>query len=136
MNVLFVCVGNQGRSVMAQYLFQRAAGDAHSARSAGVVPGDAPHPEVVEALRELGIDATGHVPHELDDADLAWAEVAVSVCGEDACPATPGVRRVSWAVQDPAGLPVEQVRPIRDEIRRRVEQLVRELYVFGTGSRL
>jgi arsenate reductase len=126
-NVLFVCVGNQGRSVMAQHLFQRAANETHATRSAGVIPGDVPHPEVVEALREVGIDASGHVPHKLDDADLAWADVAVSVCGEDVCPATPGVRRISWAVQDPIGLPVEQVRGIRDEIESRVEQLAREL---------
>lgn len=127
MNVLFVCVGNQGRSVMAQHLFQRAVGETHATRSAGVIPGDVPHPEVVEALREVGIDASGHVPHKLDDADLAWADVAVSVCGEDVCPATPGVRRISWAVQDPIGLPVEQVRGIRDDIGSRVEQLASEL---------
>ena len=112
---------------MAQHLFERAAGGAHATRSAGVIPGDAPHPEVVEALREVGIDVSGHVPHKLDDADLSWADVAVSVCGEDVCPATPGVRRISWAVQDPIGLPVEQVRGIRDEIERRVEELAHEL---------
>jgi arsenate reductase (thioredoxin) len=125
-NVLFVCIGNQGRSVMAQHLFERAAG-AHAVRSAGVVPGDVPHPEVVEALRELGIDASGHVPHKLDDADLAWADVAVAVCGDDVCPATPGVRRISWAVEDPIGLPLEQVRGIRDEVGRRVDELALEL---------
>jgi protein-tyrosine-phosphatase len=112
---------------MAQYLFQRAVGETHGTRSAGVIPGDAPHTEVVEALREVGIDASGHVPDKLDDADLAWADVAVSVCGEDVCPATPGVRRISWAVQDPIGLPVEQVRGIRDDIESRVEQLASEL---------
>ena len=127
MNVLFVCVGNQGRSVMAQRLFERAAGGAHAARSAGVITGDVPHPEVVEALSEVGIDASGHVPHKLDDADLAWADVAVSVCGEDVCPATPGVRRISWAVQDPIGLPLDQVRGIRDEIAGRVEELASAL---------
>jgi arsenate reductase (thioredoxin) len=126
-NVLFVCVGNQGRSVMAQRLFERAADGRHAARSAGSAPGDVPHPEVVEALRELGIDASGHVPHKLDDADLAWADVAVSVCADEVCPVTPGVRRISWAVQDPIGLPLEQVRGIRDEIERRVAQLAREL---------
>jgi arsenate reductase len=126
-NVLFVCVGNQGRSVMAKYLFERAVGETHVVRSAGVSPGDVPHPGVVEALREVGIDASGHVPHKLDDADLAWADVAVSVCGEDVCPATPGVRRISWAVRDPIDLPVAQVRGIRDEIERRGEQLAREL---------
>jgi protein-tyrosine-phosphatase len=126
-NVLFVCVGNQGRSVMAQHLFQRAVGGIHATRSAGIIPGDVPHPEVVEALREVGIDASGHVPHKLDDADVAWADVAVSVCGEDVCPATPGVRRISWAVEDPIGLPLEQVRGIRDEVGHRVDELAREL---------
>jgi arsenate reductase (thioredoxin) len=126
-NVLFVCVGNQGRSVMAQHLFQRAVGETHATRSAGIIPGDVPHPEVVEALREVGIDASGHVPHKLDDADLAWADVAVSVCGEDVCPATPGVRRISWAVEDPIGLPLEQVRRIRDKVARHVAQLAREV---------
>jgi protein-tyrosine-phosphatase len=126
-NVLFVCIGNQGRSVMAQYLFERAADGAHTARSAGVIPGDAPHPEVVEALGELGIDASGHVPHKLDDADLAWADVGVAVCGDDVCPATPGLRRLSWSIEDPIGLPLERVRGIRDEIGRRVEELAREL---------
>ena len=127
MNVLFVCVGNQGRSVMAQRLFERAAGGAHASRSAGSAPGDAPHPQVVEALREVGIDASDHVPHRLDQADLEWADVAVSVCADEVCPATPGVRQIRWAIEDPIGRPVEQVRPIRDEIGRRVEQLAREL---------
>jgi arsenate reductase (thioredoxin) len=126
-NVLFVCVRNQGRSVMAERLFERAVQGEHAARSAGIVPGDEPHPEVVEALREVGIDASGHVPHKLDDADLDWADVAVSVCTDDLCPATPGVRRLNWGIRDPAGLPLEQVRPIRDEIERLVEQLAREL---------
>ena len=127
MNVLFVCVGNQGRSVMAQRLFQRVAGGEHAARSAGSAPGNAPHPEVVEALHEVGIDASGHVPHRLDDDDLEWADVAVSVCAEEVCPVTPGVRRISWAVQDPIGLPLERVRGIRDEIEVLVEQLARQL---------
>jgi len=126
-NVLFVCVGNQGRSVMAQHLFERAAAGFHASRSAGSHPGDMPHPEVVEALHEVGIDASGHVPHKLDDADLEWADVAVSVCADEVCPVTPGVRHISWAIQDPIGLPLEQVRPIRDEIDRRAEQLAREL---------
>jgi len=126
-NVLFVCIGNQGRSVMAERLFARTAAGAHEARSAGAEPGDVVHPEVVAALREVGIDASDHVPHKLDDDDLAWADVAVAVCGYDVCPVTPGVRRLSWPVDDPIGLPIEQVRPIRDEIESRVEQLAREL---------
>jgi arsenate reductase (thioredoxin) len=126
-NVLFVCVGNQGRSVMAQRLFERAAGNAHASRSAGSAPGDVPHPQVVEALGEVGIDASDHVPHRLDDADLEWADIAVSVCADEVCPVTPGVRRISWPIQDPIGLRLEEVRGIRDEIQRRVEQLAREL---------
>ena len=127
MNVLFVCVGNQGRSLMAEHLFRRVAGDRHSVRSAGSDPGAAAHPQVVEALAEIGIDASGHVPHKLDAADLEWADFAVSTCSEEVCPVTPGVRRISWVFRDPRGLPLEEVRPIRDEIERRVEQLAREL---------
>jgi arsenate reductase (thioredoxin) len=126
-NVLFVCVGNQGRSVMAQRLFERAAGSAHASRSAGSFPGDVPHPQVVEALREVGIDASDHVPHKLDDADLGWADIAVSVCADEVCPVTPGVRRISWDIPDPIVMPLEQVREVRDEIGRRAEELVRRL---------
>ena len=79
MNVLFVCVANSGRSVMAERLFRRAAGDRHEARSAGSEPGSAPHPQVVEALREIGIDASDHVPRKLDADALAWADLAVSM---------------------------------------------------------
>jgi arsenate reductase len=126
-NVLFVCVGNSGRSVMAEYLFRRIAEGRHGTRSAGSDPGDAPHPQVLAALLEIGIDASGHVPHRLDADDLAWADVAVSTCSEEVCPVTPGVRRISWVFRDPKGLPLEDVRPIRDEIERHVEELVREL---------
>jgi protein-tyrosine-phosphatase len=124
---LFVCVGNSGRSVMAERIFLRLAGDRHKARSAGSDPGTSAHPQVVEALREIGIDATDHVPHKLDAADLAWADVAVSTCSEEVCPVTPGVRRVSWVFTDPKTLPLEDVRPIRDEIEQQVEELVRSL---------
>jgi arsenate reductase (thioredoxin) len=126
-NVLFVCVANGGRSVMAERLFRRAAGGRHAARSAGSEPGRAAHPQVVEALREIGIDASDHVPRKLDADALAWADLAVSTCSEEVCPVTPGVRRLSWELPDPKGLSLEQVRPIRDEIRRRVADLVAEL---------
>ena len=126
MNVLFVCAANSGRSVMAERLFRRVAGDLHSARSAGSEPGSAAHPQIIEALAELGIDASGHVPHKLDAADLEWADVAVSTCSEEVCPVTPGVRRISWVFPDPNGLPLEEVRPIRDEIERHVAQLLAE----------
>jgi protein-tyrosine-phosphatase len=130
-NVLFVCVGNAGRSVMSEYLFRRAVGDRHNARSAGSDPGPAAHPLVVEALAEIGIDAGDHVPHKLDSDDLAWADIAISTCSEEVCPITPGVRRISWVFTDPKNLPLEQVRLIRDEIEQHVEQFVRELDSTG-----
>ena len=111
---------------MAERLFRRAAAGRHDARSAGSDPGTAAHPQVLAALEEVGIDAHDHVPRRLDDA-LAWADVAVSTCSEEVCPVTPGVRRVNWELPDPKGLPLDEVRPIRDEIARRVDALVREL---------
>ncbi len=126
-NVLFVCVANSGRSVMAERIFRQLAGGRHQARSAGSDPGPAPHPQVLEALREIGIDASDHVPRKLAADALAWADIAVSTCSEEVCPVTPGVRRVSWELPDPKNLPLDQVRPIRDEIQRRVEQLVHDL---------
>ena len=134
MNVLFVCVANSGRSVIAEQLFREKAQGRHQARSAGSEPGDAPHPEVVEALREIGIDVSDHVPRRLDQEALDWADVAVSTCSEEVCPVTPGVRRISWAFEDPRGLPLERVRAIRDEIDRSVEQLVRELDAEATAA--
>jgi protein-tyrosine-phosphatase len=127
MHVLFVCVANSGRSVMAERLFRVAAGGRHEARSVGSDPGTAAHPQVVDALREVGIDASDHLPRRLDQEALAWTDVAVSTCSEEVCPVTPGVRRISWVFEDPKNLPLEQVRPIRDEIKRKVEELVAEL---------
>lgn len=134
MNVLFVCVGNKGRSLTAERLFQRLAGGRHEARSAGSDPGNAAHPQVLETLREIGIDARDHVPRRLDSDDLAWADIAVSTCSEEVCPVTPGVRRISWEFPDPKTLPVEQVRAIREDIQRHVEQLVRDLDQEGTAA--
>jgi arsenate reductase (thioredoxin) len=127
MNVLFVCVSNGGRSVMAERLFREAAQGRHRARSAGSEPGSAAHPHVVEALQEVGIDASDHVPRKLDQQALEWADVAVSTCSEEVCPVTPGVRRISWAFEDPKNLPLERVRAIREEIKENVAQLVRAL---------
>jgi arsenate reductase (thioredoxin) len=126
-NVLFVCVANSGRSVMAEQLFRRAAQGRHDARSAGSEPGTAVHPQVLEALKEVGIDAGAHVPRKLDPDALAWADVAVSTCSEEVCPVTPGVRRISWVFDDPKNLPLERVREIRDEIDLRVRELVAQL---------
>jgi arsenate reductase len=99
--VLFVCVANSGRSVMAERLFRELAGDRHQARSAGSEPGTAPHLQVVEALREISIDASDHLPRKLDAEALAWADIAVSTCSEEVCPVTPGVRRLNWHLPDP-----------------------------------
>src|SRR4249919_1821316 len=126
-NVLFVCVANSGRSVMAERLFREASGDRHAARSAGSEPGTAVHPRVLEVLAELGIDASGHVPSKLNASLLEWADIAVSTCSEEVCPVTPGVRRITWALPDPKDLPLEQVRPIRDDLARRVAALADEL---------
>jgi len=125
-NVLFVCVANSGRSVLAERLFRRRAGDRHAARSAGSAPGAEPHPVVLEALREVGIDATDHVPHRLDDEDVQWADVVVATC-DDACPVIPGKRYVSWQLPDPKERPLDEVRKLRDEIESRVERLLEEL---------
>ena len=127
MNVLFVCVAKSGRSVMAEQLFRRAAHGRHQARSAGSEPGNAVHPQVVEALNEIGIDASAHVPRKLDQDALAWADVAVSTCSEEVCPVTPGVRRISWVFDDPKNLPLEGVREIRDGIDRHVHELLAQL---------
>ena len=121
--VLFVCVGNQGRSVMAERLFRRAVAGRHEGRSAGSNPGTAVHPQVLEALAEIGIDASDHLPHKLDDADVEWADVVVATC-DDACPVIPGKRYISWQLPDPKQEPLERVREIRDEIARLVDELV------------
>lgn len=127
MRVLFVCVANSGRSVIAERLFRRAAAGRHGARSAGSDPGEAPHTVVVEALAEVGIDVRDHVPRRLDAAALAWADLVVSTCSEEVCPVTTGVRRIRWELPDPQGRSLVEVRELRDEIGRRVEALAAEL---------
>ena len=127
MNVLFVCVGNSGRSVMAERLFRRAAGGRHASRSAGADPhGTGAEPAVVEALAEVGIDASDHVQRRLADEDIAWADVVVAAC-DGACPVVVGKRYENWGLPDPYGQPLERVRDIRNEIARRVEALVETL---------
>ena len=126
MNVLFVCVANSGRSVMAERIFRREAHGHHAVTSAGSAPGSAVHPQVLEALDEIGIDASDHVPRALDDQAVRWADVVVATC-DDACPVIPGKRYVSWNLPDPKSLPLEQVRAIRDEIEGRVRELAATL---------
>ena len=110
---------------MAERLFLKASEGRHEARSAGSMPSASTHPEVLEALAELGIDASDHVPRKLDDEAVEWADVVVATC-DDACPVVPGKRYVSWQLPDPMGRPVDAVRVIRDDIRRRVEALAAE----------
>lgn len=123
-SVLFVCVQNAGRSQMAAAYLRAIAGDRLEVRSAGSAPGDAVHPAVVAAMAEAGIDLAGALPAPLEDAALDASDVVVTMGCGDACPYVPGKRYEDWVLDDPAGRPLEEVRGIRDEIRRRVEGLV------------
>jgi arsenate reductase (thioredoxin) len=125
--VLFVCVHNAGRSQMAAALLERAAGDRLQVLSAGSTPADEIHPGVIEAMSEIGIDLRSHRPRLLDPDEVAASDVVVTMGCGDACPIFPGTRYLDWELPDPAGLPVQEVRPIRDEIERRVEGLAAEL---------
>jgi arsenate reductase (thioredoxin) len=124
--VLFVCTANGGRSVIAERLLEREAGGRHQARSAGSNPGTAAHPEVLRALKEIGIDASDHVPQKLDQELIDWADAVVATC-DDSCPYVPGKHYVNWQLPDPRGQPIERVREIRDDIAGRVHDLVRDL---------
>jgi arsenate reductase (thioredoxin) len=125
--VLFVCLHNAGRSQMSEALFERAAAGHHEARSAGTEPGERLHPEVVEAMKELGIDLSRRVPRKLREADAEWADVVVTMGCGDECPYVPGVRYLDWELDDPKGRPLGEVRKTRDEIERRVVELIDEL---------
>ena len=118
--ILFVCIGNAGRSQMAHAFAERAGFDV---RSAGSRAESRLHPEVVEAMRELGYDLSGRVPHQLDDQDVEWADLIVTMGCGDACPVLPGKQYLDWNLQDPAGMPIEVVRRIRDRIAGLVEEL-------------
>ncbi len=134
MNVLFVCVQNAGRSQIARALFELAAIGAHVSRSAGSNPAERVHPEVVDVMRELGVDGSDRVPRKLDRADAEWADVVVTMGCGDACPFVPGKCYVDWQLDDPHGQPLERVREIRDEIDHRVGLLVAELDAAGDRS--
>jgi arsenate reductase len=125
--VLFVCLHNAGRSQMSEALFTRAARERHEARSAGTQPAERVHPQVVGAMRELGIDLSAHVPRRLEQEDAEWADVVVTMGCGDACPYIPGKRYIDWDLPDPSGRPLEEVRAIRDDIAQRVESLGEEL---------
>ena len=125
--VLFVCRQNAGRSQMSQALFERATAGRHHALSAGTTPAAHVHPEVVEVMEELGIDLRGRTPVLLTQDLAARADVVVTMGCGDECPFYPGKRYEDWVLDDPAGMSIEAVRPIRDEIRQRVEQLIQEM---------
>jgi Protein-tyrosine-phosphatase len=125
--VLFVCLHNAGRSQMSEALFTRGAGSRHEARSAGTTPDERVHPEVVEAMNELGIDLSDRKPKRLTREDAEWADVVVTMGCGDQCPFIPGKRYLDWDLPDPKGRPIEEVRATRDEIERRVTELLAEL---------
>jgi len=131
MRVLFVCIGNAGRSQMSEALFMRAAHGRHEARSAGTQPAEHVHPEVAEAMDELGIDLSARVPHRLERADAEWADLVVTMGCGDACPVIPGKRYLDWNLEDPKGESIERVREIRDEIAARIERLLADLTKEG-----
>jgi arsenate reductase (thioredoxin) len=122
--VLFVCVHNAGRSQMAAGYLQHLAGDSVEVLSAGSQPADQVNPAAVEAMREEGIDLTAAQPEVLTDEAVQASDVVITMGCGDACPIYPGKRYEDWQLDDPAGQGIEAVRPIRDEIRRRVEALV------------
>jgi arsenate reductase (thioredoxin) len=127
MRVLFVCLHNAGRSQISEALFERAAAGRHQARSAGTTPADRVHPEVVEAMAELGIDLSARPPRLLGREDAEWADVVVTMGCGDECPYIPGKRYLDWDLPDPKGRPLEEVRRTREEIAQRVAELVAEL---------
>ena len=127
--VLFLCVHNAGRSQMAMGLLKHLAGDRAVAWSGGSAPGKTVNPAAVEAMAERGIDISGQFPKPWTDETVRAADVVVSMGCGDACPVYPGKRYVEWILEDPAGQSVDAVRPIRDEIERRVRSLLTELDV-------
>ena len=125
--VLFVCVHNAGRSQMAAGWLRHFAGDAVEVRSAGSAPADTINPVAVEAMHEAGIDITANAPQKLEWETAQSSDVIITMGCGDACPVFPGKRYEDWALDDPAGQGIEAVRPIRDEIRKRVQALVDDL---------
>ena len=133
--VLFVCVHNAGRSQMAAALLTHHAGDRVVVRSAGTAPADRVNPAVVEVMAELGIDlhAAGARPKRLEDAAVKASDVVITMGCGDECPFYPGTRYLDWQLDDPAGQDVDAVRPIRDEIDRRVRDLLADLLPTDEG---
>ena len=124
--VLFVCVHNAGRSQMAAAMLERLAAGRVRVRSAGTEPAEAVNPAVVEVMKEIGIDLSKEVPKSLHDEAVRDADVVVTMGCGDACPVYPGKRYEDWDLPDPSGKPVGEIRPIRDEIDRRVRALLEQ----------
>jgi protein-tyrosine-phosphatase len=124
--LLFVCKANQGRSVMSAAFAERAAAGRHRALSAGseADPANGPHPEVIAAMRAIGIDVAAHRAQALTTELAQQADVVVTMGCGDACPYIPGKRYIDWDLPDPKGRPLEEVRQIRDDIGRRVDALL------------
>lgn len=127
--VLFLCVHNAGRSQMASGWMRHLAGDRIEVLSGGSEPASQVNPAAVAAMREVGVDIAGHSPRRWTDATVGAADVIVSMGCGDACPVLPGKRYLDWELDDPAGKGVEEVRPVRDDIERRVRGLIAELGV-------
>ena len=125
--VLFVCTHNAGRSQIAAALLDHHAGRRVHVTSAGSQPADQLNPAVVQAMAEIGLDISREFPKPLTDDKVQAADVVITMGCGDACPIYPGKRYLDWDLPDPAGLDLEAVRPIRDEIARRVQQLLAEL---------
>ena len=125
--VVFVCLHNAGRSQMSAALFERAAEGRHSASSAGTTPAERVHPEVVEVMRELGIDLADRMPRRLTRELAEQADVVVTMGCGDECPYIPDKRYIDWDLPDPKGRPLDEVRATRDDIAGRVAELLAEL---------
>lgn len=132
--VLFVCVHNAGRSQMAAALLDHHARGRIHVRSAGSAPADEINPAVVEAMAEVGLDLSRESPKPLADDAVLGSDVVVTMGCGDACPLYPGKRHLDWELPDPAGKTVEEIRPIRDEIDRRVRGLLGEILIGDAGG--
>jgi protein-tyrosine-phosphatase len=126
-SVLFVCVHNAGRSQMAAGFLKHLGGDDIEVRSAGTAPGERVNPAAVEAMAELGIDISQNFPQKLTDEQVKASDYVITMGCGDTCPYFPGKTYLDWVLDDPAGQGVEAVRPIRDAVRKHVEELLAEI---------
>jgi len=127
-SVIFVCVHNAGRSQMAAAFLTHLAGDRVEVRSAGSAPADSVNPAVVEAMKEVGVDISHEQPKVLTTSAVEQSDVVITMGCGDACPFFPGKRYLDWVLPDPAGQGVADVRPIRDQIKKLIEELIPTLF--------